>query len=91
MAGEEECTCAAHCPGDERSTMATETPTPVRPEGQLLTMDDLAEILRVTPSTIRRHRALGWPMPPAIRIGGKLRWRREDVEAFFDEQIAEAA
>lgn len=45
----------------------------------LLTTDDMAEKLRVTPATVRRlarqHR-----LPSFVRVGGQLRWRSEVVD-----------
>lgn len=45
----------------------------------LLTTDDMAERLRVTPQTVRRlarqHR-----LPGTLRIGGQLRWPCEAID-----------
>ena len=52
----------------------------------LLTVDDLARLLGVTPKAVynRRHRGL---LPRAIILGHSLRWRAADVEAWLSEQI----
>lgn len=52
---------------------------PIEP---LLTADDLAAIAGVTVRTIRRWNELG-QIPPALRIGAVVRWRRSEIEAFL--------
>lgn len=49
---------------------------------ELLTLDELAVLLRVKPRTLRRHHDAG-KIPPAIRIGTALRWSREAIEAWI--------
>lgn len=53
---------------------------------QLLTVDDLAELLSTTPQGVYnlRHRGAG---PRALRLGKELRFRREDVDAWLDERV----
>ena len=48
----------------------------------LLSIADMAGIMGVGDRTIRRWRSEG-KLPPAIEIGGLLRWRREVVEAWI--------
>jgi excisionase family DNA binding protein len=50
----------------------------------LLTMKELAAYLNVSVSTIKDWRGRG-EGPPALRVGGSLRWRREDIEAWLNE------
>lgn len=52
---------------------------------KLLTLDQLAEMLVVSPKTIHAWRAkrLG---PPALKVGRHLRFRHEDVERWLDGQ-----
>ncbi|MGO1537979.1 MAG: helix-turn-helix transcriptional regulator [Leucobacter sp.] len=71
--------------------MAATDSTPIHEAPQLLTIDELAELLQVSTSTIYSHRSLGLPLPPAAKICGRLRWRLSDVEDFIAEQFAEAA
>ena len=51
----------------------------------LLTIQELAQVLKVSPrsveSLIRLNRA-----PPFIRIGRARRWRSEDIETWLAEQ-----
>jgi excisionase family DNA binding protein len=54
----------------------------IAPVPALLTIDDLAEMLRVSTRTLRTWRHEG-ELPPAITIGGALRWRRADVDAWL--------
>jgi len=57
----------------------------------LYTTEELAKIVRVTPDTVRfwRHLNKG---PKYFKLGGGKRvfYRREDVEAWINEQYAEA-
>jgi excisionase family DNA binding protein len=49
---------------------------------ELLTARELAVILKVSVRTIRRWHELG-EIPPGLRIGAQVRWRREEIEAFL--------
>ena len=51
----------------------------------LLTVDDLAEKLKVASRTVRRWRGEG-KLPPAIEFGGLLRWRPEVIDAWIAER-----
>lgn len=52
----------------------------------LLTYDDVSRILQVPVNTLRqwRHRGEG---PPALRIGGHVRFRRADVDAWIESRV----
>ena len=50
---------------------------------QLLTVDGVAQILRVAPSTLAEWRRTGDPDLPFIRINGRIRYRPEDVDSFL--------
>ena len=52
---------------------------------QLLTIEDLARFLGVTTTAAYslRHRGL---LPPAVKWGNTIRFRREDLDAWLDEQ-----
>lgn len=54
----------------------------------LLTSQEIAELLRVSAHTIKRWR---WEKtgPPHIVIGGLIRYRRSDVEAYLRENTVE--
>lgn len=68
--------------------------TPAKPEApalpRLLTVSDLARLLRLDERTVRRRRREG-SIPPAIDIGGSLRWRPSEIEAWLDERREGAA
>lgn len=49
---------------------------------ELLTIEELSAILKVSVRTTRRLHDQG-KLPRAIRIGALLRWRRSDVEEFL--------
>jgi len=51
----------------------------------LLTVDEVAAVLRVAPSTLTEWRRTGDPDLPYLRINGRIRYRAEDVEQFLAE------
>ena len=63
---------------DRSATTAAAEP-PVRP---LLTVDDLARVLRVDSKTVRRWRSEG-KLPDAIELGGVVRWHPDVVGAWL--------
>lgn len=65
-----------------RSTHAEPEPAP---GDSLLTVADLARLLRLDERTVRRRRRDG-SIPAAIDIGGSLRWRRSEIDAWLEEQ-----
>ena len=63
--------------GDQSHMSRGVTPRP------LLNANDLARILSVDSKTVRRWRDEG-QLPGAIQIGGVVRWKHEDIEAWID-------
>jgi len=59
-------------------------------ETKLLTIDEVAERLRVTVLTVRWLRQEG-RFAPAIKVGRRLVWDARDVEAWIDAQREVAA
>ena len=56
-----------------------------RPDNEILTIEDVAAYLRLTPQTIYR-----WPQEkriPAVKLGKEWRFRRSIIDAWLDEQI----
>lgn len=53
---------------------------------QLMKTGEVADVFRVSPSTVSRWAAKG--VIPCIRLGGSLRFRRADVEAFVELHTA---
>ena len=49
----------------------------------LLTADELAELLQISPRSIWRLLSKGELLPP-IRFGGTTRWRVQDVEEWIE-------
>lgn len=49
----------------------------------LMTMDEVSELTRIPVNTLRfyRHKGDG---PKSAKIGGRVMYRREDVEAWLD-------
>lgn len=52
---------------------------------QLLSADDVAEILGVSTSTLAKWRQAGNPDLPFLRINNRIRYRESDVEQFLDD------
>jgi excisionase family DNA binding protein len=52
---------------------------------RLLTTDEVAEWLQMSPDTVRQWRA-DRTGPRGYRIGRHVRYRREDVEAWLEER-----
>ena len=52
---------------------------------ELLTLEEVASMMKLPPATLRKWRAEGKP-PQAFRIGKHLRYRRSVVEAFLQAQ-----
>ena len=55
------------------------------PDNEILTIEDVAAYLRLTPQTIYR-----WAQEkriPAVKLGKEWRFRRSIIDAWLDEQI----
>lgn len=57
---------------------------------QLMTIDEVADYLRVPVLTIRWLRQEG-RFAPAIKVGRRLAWERSAIEAWIDQQREVAA
>lgn len=55
--------------------METEVPA-------LLTAKQVAGLVQVCPRTVWRLRSKGW-MPEPIRVGGAVRWRRNEIDQWI--------
>ncbi|MDR7086823.1 excisionase family DNA binding protein [Aeromicrobium panaciterrae] len=67
------------------------TITPVDETEQLMTIDDVSTYLQIPKRTLHDWRTNERPEdqgPPAYRLGRFLRYRRADVDAWIDQQIA---
>jgi excisionase family DNA binding protein len=53
-------------------------------DDRMMTVEDLAEYLRLPVATIYKQRSEGTG-PPGFRIGKYVRWRRSEVDAWLDE------
>jgi excisionase family DNA binding protein len=53
----------------------------------LLTAKDLSAQTGWSVSTIYRKRSLGESLPRAVKIGGHVRWRQADIDAWIEEQL----
>ncbi len=65
--------------GDEKQVVAAQEPRP------LMGGEDLATRLNISVHTLAKLRAKG-VLPPAVKIGGSVRWVPEDVDAWIEAQ-----
>lgn len=63
----------------------TQQTTQVAPE-EILTVRELARMLRVNPRTIYNWRKEGYG-PRVVRVRGVLRWIRSEVDRFLKEEM----
>ena len=62
-------------------------PRPLEALGDVLVLDELAEVLRTSPRTIKRHlRARTFPIPTLTGIDRRLRFAKADVERYLCRQ-----
>lgn len=54
---------------------------------ELLTKDETAEYLRISPGTLSYMRHVG-NAPPALKVGKHVRWRKSDLDAWIEKQLA---
>ena len=54
---------------------------------EFLTVSDVGELLLVSQKTVRRWREEG-KLPPALQIGGIIRWRSSEFSDWIEEQVA---
>lgn len=52
---------------------------------ELLTVAQVSERLQIAPRTLYNWRSAG-KGPPGFRVGGQIRYRRSEVEAWLDQQ-----
>lgn len=57
-----------------------------RPPG-FLTAKDLSSQTGLSVGTIYRKRSMGESLPKALKIGGAVRWRQQDVDLWLEEQM----
>ena len=55
----------------------------------LLTTNEVADLLRASPQTVRYWRKIRTG-PRAVKVGKRVLYRRDDVEAWLNEQYAKA-
>lgn len=56
----------------------------------LLTVDDLAAVLRTTAAAIRQGRHRGSSLPRGFKVGRRILWRPEDIDAWIDARARKA-
>ena len=59
-------------------------PTPENGDLEILTIEDVARLLQVTPATVRQWRRMRTG-PRGFRMGKGVRYRRSDVEQWIDQ------
>ncbi|PPH27809.1 AlpA family transcriptional regulator [Rathayibacter sp. AY1F9] len=55
-----------------------------------LDVNDVAGQLKVSVATLYRWRSIGADMPKGFKVGSKLRFTQESVDAWIEEQQAKA-
>lgn len=55
---------------------------------ELLTIPEVAEVLRISPTGVRRLQAAR--LIPFVKVGGSIRFVREDIQAYVARQRVEA-
>jgi predicted site-specific integrase-resolvase len=55
----------------------------------LLTIEGAAERLGIAPQTLMNWRTKGYG-PPSARIGGRVRYRQEDIDTWVNDRFKEA-
>lgn len=53
---------------------------------RLLTAQDLAEVTGLALQTIYNRHSIGGSLPDCLNLGGRLRFRQRDVDAWLDAQ-----
>lgn len=58
------------------------------PEPEMLTVGEVAELLRLTPTAVYSQRHRGeLPGVLGVKAGRRLLYRRSDIDRYFDQQI----
>lgn len=68
-----------------KSSVPTDGPGGAHAEPMFLTVQEVAELLRVSPATVRAWIAKG-EGPPAMRFGKQIRYRPERVMEWVEQQ-----
>lgn len=53
----------------------------------LLTDEELARFLKISPGTLRHYRSSGTEHIPYVRVGGAIRYRMEDIAAYLNSKV----
>jgi len=53
-----------------------------------MTPDEVSELVKIPPGTLRQWRHRGDRGPRSFRLGQAVRYRRQDVEAWLQAQLA---
>lgn len=64
------------------ATATSERSTSPAPDAALMTVDDVAALLAVSPRTVRRMADSG-AMPPPVRLASLVRWRLADLDRWL--------
>jgi excisionase family DNA binding protein len=52
----------------------------------LMSASEVADFLGISVNTLHQLRYRGDPLPRGYRVGGRIKYRRADVEAWLEEQ-----
>ena len=70
-------------------TLTSQAVTPR--QRRFLDINELAEQLGISVATIYRKRSQAEDLPTGFKIGARVRWRQETVDAWIEAQEAKAA
>jgi putative molybdopterin biosynthesis protein len=62
---------------------------PIEKPAEVLTVDEVAKVLRVNPKTVYGLAKKG--LLPSFRVGRVMRWRRSEVNRFMSQPISSTA
>lgn len=62
----------------------------IAPSG-LMTTDQAADYLALKPSTLQVWRSTNRKKLPFVKVGGNVRYRRQDLDAFIEQNLCNAS
>jgi predicted DNA-binding transcriptional regulator AlpA len=63
---------------------------PARP-ARLLDINELSRQLGLSVTSIYRRRSTGEPLPPAVKLGTRLRWTQESIDEYIRNNTEQPA
>lgn len=57
---------------------------------EILLMEEVSELTRIPPNTLRFYRHTGQGGPPSFKLGGRVVYKRADVLEWLESRYAES-